>query len=162
MMARASVRTVVRDVVAEAAPDELVVLDGLSGLEDGQVTRTFRRRRAPREPLGFGGMEVSVLVTPVVWLVVNEAVRHATARAVDGAVERALPRVRAAVRRLLRRPPAPSPPVPPLSAGQLAEVHRQVLDRAGEAGVEETEAAALADAVVSRLARADEGGQDEG
>jgi hypothetical protein len=161
-MAGASVRTAVRDVVAEAAPDELVVLDGLTGLDDDQVTRTFQRRSAPREPLGFGGMEVSVLVTPVVWLVVSEAVRHATSRAVDGAVEGALPRVRAAVRRLLRKPPAPSPPVPPLSADQLAQVHRQVLDRAGQAGVEHSEAAALADAVVSRLARAGEERREEG
>lgn len=40
----AKVRDVVRDVVAEVAPDEVLLLDQLAPLDEGRVTRLFERR----------------------------------------------------------------------------------------------------------------------
>ncbi|MFR0357587.1 hypothetical protein [Streptomyces sediminimaris] len=152
-MAGATVREVVRDVVAETAPGELVILDGLDTADEASVTRLLSRRRGPHEPLGFGGLEVSALVTPVVWLAVSEAVKHAATLTVDGVAQGVRPRLRAALRRLLRRPEPPSV-LPVLTPDQLDAVHRQVVEGARAAGIAEERSTALADSVVSRLARA--------
>ncbi|WP_157419868.1 hypothetical protein [Actinomadura kijaniata] len=81
----ATVREVVGDVVAEAAPEEQPLLRGLYGLDDAGVRRALRRRTARRRPVGFGVTEAVVLVTPMVWMVVEGAVGHAAGEAVGRA-----------------------------------------------------------------------------
>jgi len=144
-----TVRAVVRDVVTEAAPHEIPLLDGLAPLDDERVTMLLARRRGRREPLGFGASEVVALVTPVVWLVVDEAARRVTGAALTGTATRA----KSVARRLLRRPPKPPQTVPPLTSAQLEAVHRSMLEYAARAGIEPSRAELLADTVVSRLAR---------
>lgn len=144
----ATVREVVRDVVAATAPHEVPLLDGLDAFDEDRVAALLARRKGGRDPLGFGVTEVAALVTPVVWLAVSEAVKRGTGAAVDGFAVR----IRAALRRLFRRPASPRH-VPPLSPEQLDVVHRRVRERAGAAGIESSAAESLADAVVSRLAR---------
>ncbi|QDQ09697.1 hypothetical protein [Streptomyces spectabilis] len=142
-----SVRAVVRDVLAEQAPREAKLLDGMASLSDRQITRVFRRSRARRDPLGFGAAEVLALVAPVVWLVVNEVAQRSAATAVDGAS-----RWGGAWLRRVRRLPDPPTEVPALSCGQLGAVHGKVVERAQASGMEAEAAQALADAVVARLA----------
>jgi hypothetical protein len=71
-----AVADVVRDIVAEEAPAELPVADGLRRLSDGRAVRRLARRRRRRETLGFGLGEVVPLVTPVLWIALDEAVRR--------------------------------------------------------------------------------------
>ncbi|MFD7663852.1 hypothetical protein [Streptomyces sp. NPDC059788] len=143
------VRDVVREVVAERAAHELPLVDSLRRLDDDRVVRTLTRRKQHREPLGFGYAELAALVTPVVWLVLDQAAR----RGVDAAVESVTARGRAGVRRLLRRPPAaPDRVLPGLGPAELALVRTHILERAAERGIGRREAEALADSVVARIA----------
>ncbi|MFI8192404.1 hypothetical protein ACIF8T_27080 [Streptomyces sp. NPDC085946] len=149
-----SVRHVVREVVAERAAHELPLLDALWPMDDERAVRILAGRGERREPLGFGLVEVTGLVTAVLWLVLDQAARRAADSAVDGLVERG----RGGLRRLLRRGPAEPPRVlPELDRAELAAVRTQILERAAERGIDAAEARALADAVVARLATADSG-----
>lgn len=141
------VREVVRDILAEQAPQEARLLDGMAPLSDRQITRVFRRSRSRRDPLGFGAAEVVALIAPVVWVVVNEVAQRSAAAAVDGASRWGS----AWLRRVRRLPDLPAE-VPALSSGQLGDVRRRVLERAQASGMEAGAAEALADAVVARLA----------
>ncbi|NLU65948.1 hypothetical protein [Streptomyces sp. HNM0574] len=154
-----SVRDVVRAVVTDTAAEELPLVDALSVYDDATVVRRLGRRKPRRDPLGFGLGEIAVLVTPVVWLVLDQAARQFT----DLAVQTGLARVRALFDRLRRRP---SPPVlvPALTREQLAEVHRRVRESAQQKGLDAERAASVADSVIARLALEprDDGGDAEG
>lgn len=143
------VRDVVRDVVAEVAPEEQPLVAGLLRFDDATVVRRLSGRGRRHEPLGFGLGEVAALVTPVVWLAVNQTAQRVVGAALDGAAGRA----RGALRRLSRRPPE-TVTVPPLSREQLAMVRQLVLEVAAELHLDEERARAVADAVVARLALA--------
>ncbi|WP_232246673.1 hypothetical protein [Kitasatospora mediocidica] len=139
----------VRDVVAETAPTELVLVDGLTRFDDATAVRRLRPQGGRREPLGFGLGEIVTLVTPVVWLALDETAKKLAESAVDAGVKGG----RAVFRRVLRRPAAPAV-IPPLTPGQLAEVRARVLETASHRGVAAERAEAIADAVVARLALA--------
>ena len=145
------VRDLVRDVVAERAVHELPLVDGLRKFDDDRVIRILTQRARNREPLGFGYAEVAALVTPMVWLVLDQAAR----RAADVATESVMARGRAWVRRLLRRTPAaPDRVLIELAPAELALVRTHILERAAERGIERRDAEALADSVVARIATA--------
>jgi hypothetical protein len=151
---RIAVDFIVWDVIAEAAPAELPVVDGLRKLGPDTVRRRLRRRRPSRDPVGFGLDDVVPLMTPVAWIAVDELVR----RIVDGTSSSLAARIgralRAVVRRVTRRPQAEATAeavVPPLSPAQLAEVRRRVLELAPRYHLTSTDADALADRVVARL-----------
>ncbi|MFI1198749.1 hypothetical protein ACH4VR_04630 [Streptomyces sp. NPDC020883] len=147
----------VRDVVAAVAAEELPVVDALAGFDDATVLQRLRRRRRRREPLGFGLDEVAVLVTPVVWLGVDQAAKRIADSAVDGASKGA----KAVLRKVSRRPTSPVV-VPPLTPAQLGEVRRAMLEMAVQRGLAQEQAVAVADAVVARLAVPDDDPQDPG
>ncbi len=151
------VRDVVRAVVTKVAPEELPVVAGLAEFDDATVVRRLGRRRQAREPLGFGVGELVVVVTPVVWLVVDQAAKKIAGAAVDGTAKGA----RAVLRRLFRRRSAPVV-VPPLTREQLREVRQQVLEATWERGLSDKRATAVADAVVARLALGESGSAAEG
>ncbi|MFF3492867.1 hypothetical protein ACFYWS_16080 [Streptomyces sp. NPDC002795] len=144
----ARVRDVVRDVVAEVAPDEVLLLDQLARLDDARVTRLFERRVRDTEPhtgpLECGPVDVTAPVTPVVWLALDEAARRTTCRTADR--RKLLPH------HLFRRTPRPPPAIRPLTSAQLDAVRHLVRDHARSARLGEDAATALADAVTSRLA----------
>ncbi|MEN2423877.1 hypothetical protein AABB02_37945 [Streptomyces rimosus] len=147
------VRDLVREVVAEHAAHELPLVDSLRRLDDDRVIRTLTGRGRRREPLGFGYAELTALVTPVVWLVLDQAAR----RTVDAAMESVTARGRAGMRRLFRRtrtPAAPDRVLAGLDPAELALVRRHILERAAERGIDPREAEALADGVVARIATA--------
>ncbi|MEV6081776.1 hypothetical protein AB0L80_42925 [Streptomyces sp. NPDC052069] len=147
------VRNLVREVIADQAPDELTLLDGLFEVDDDTVVRRLTGHGNRREPLGFGMGEIAVLITPVVWLALDQAARRLVDISVTGTSDR--------LRQLFRRG---RPPVamPPLTREQLNEVRRLVLEIAGQRGLPAERATAIADAVVTRLALADPAPPDGG
>jgi hypothetical protein len=142
-----AVRAVVRDVVAEVASEELPLVEGLDRFDDAVVLRRLNGRGRKREPLGFGLGEVVALVTPVVWLVVDEVAKRVSGSAVDGAARG----TKALLRKMFRRRTRPSK-IPPLTPEQLGEVRRRVLEVAQQRGLDEQRRVAIADALVARLA----------
>ncbi|MFH9352849.1 hypothetical protein [Kitasatospora sp. NPDC017646] len=147
----ARVRDVVRDVVAEAAAEELPLVVWLTRFDDASAVRRLAGR-IRSEPLGFGLGEVAALVTPVVWLALDQVGQRIAGAAVDGAAKG----VRAGLRKVFRKGAAPVT-IPPLTREQLVEVRQSVLDSAAQRGMAEQRASAIADAVVARLALADTG-----
>ncbi|WP_441249099.1 hypothetical protein [Kitasatospora sp. McL0602] len=145
----ARVRDLVRDIVAELAPDETPLVDGLFRFDDATVVRRLGGKGARREPLGFGMGEIAVLVSPVLWLALDEAAK----RIAGIGVELAEKGVKAALRKVLRRP-VPPVTIPPLTREQLGEVQQLVLETAQRRGLSAERAQELADAVVAKLALA--------
>ncbi|GAA2793533.1 hypothetical protein [Saccharopolyspora taberi] len=142
------VRDVVRDVVEQVADEELPVVDGLSRFDDDTVVRRLGRRDRQRDPLGFGLGELAVMVTPVVWLVLDQVVKQVTETAVDSAATG----TKNALRKLFGRKRGAAPEVPELTPEQLGEVRQRVLDAALHRGLPQEQAEEVADAVVARLA----------
>ncbi|WP_157105960.1 hypothetical protein [Nocardia sienata] len=140
---------VVRDVIAQVAPEELPMVDRLRPLGDRAAVRILSRRKRSRDLLGFGIDEIVVLASPVVWIVVSEAVARFTDSAITGGGRAA----RSGLRRLLRRGPVEQE-IPPLDGDQIAEIRAQVLDSALRSGMDADRAAIVADAVAGRLALA--------
>ena len=138
---------VVRDVVAQVAPEELPVVVGLSRFGDQSVSRRLAKRAKHTERLGFGLDEAVVLVTPVAWTALQEVVKRMAGSAADTLVGR----LKAAARRVLRQKTHPQP-LPRFGTLELAEVRRRVLEAAASSGVAEKRATLLADSVVGRLA----------
>lgn len=149
------VRDVVRAVVAEFAPEELPVVDGLAGFDDSAVVRRLSRK-SRGEPLGFGLAEVAVVVTPVAWLVLDQV-----AQQVGNDLGARLVRWAAVLIRRLGRRNSPPATIPPLSAAQLADVRRAVQEKAVQRGLSEKRAVVIADAVVAELATGSLGRQEK-
>ncbi|WP_194894347.1 hypothetical protein [Catenulispora pinisilvae] len=141
-----TVYEVVRDVVAQAAPEEAVLVVALGRLDQRQVARLLRGRHRD-ERVGFGLEGVLAVVTPVVWIVVDEASRTAASAATRGLGAK----LRVLMRRFLRRRPRLPAEVPALSAEQLDAVHSRILDAAHAAGLKDATAVRLADHVLARL-----------
>jgi hypothetical protein len=141
-----AVRDVVRAVIAEVAPGELPVVDGLRQFDDDTVMARLTNPRRGREPLGFGLEEMVCLATPVIWVALDETVRRIVGRTIDEAPTRWGRRFR----RVFRRRTAPVE-LPPLDADQVAEVRRRILELSAQAGMEAERAAALADRVAVDL-----------
>jgi len=157
-----AVRDVVRAVIADVAPEELPVVDGLRRFDDETVMARLTSRRRGREPLGFGLEEMVYLATPVVWVALDECVR----RMVGRTMSKAPSRLRRWLRRIFRRPPGQQV-VPELSAEQVAEVRRRVLELSAQAGLGAERAEALANRLAVELllpanALAPSGGDDGG
>ncbi|MFJ8754520.1 hypothetical protein ACIREO_35175 [Streptomyces sp. NPDC102441] len=150
------VRDLVREVVADLAPEELLLVQGLFELDDATAVRRLAGWGRRREPLGFGMTEIAVLITPVVWLTLDQAARHATDILVDSTTQRST----TLLRRLFRRSQEPAV-VPPLTRDQLAEIRRTVMAAADQCGLSAERATQIADAVVSRLVLAEPDAPDE-
>jgi hypothetical protein len=153
-----AVRDVLWPVVAEVAPEEVPLLDGIKGLDDRQVTKILTRRARKREPLGFGLESIVPVIVPALWLVLTELAEQTA----DAAIGNVFTRLRRRWTRLLRRRgKRVSAEIPPLTGTQILVVRQQVLDRCREAGIEETRAIAVAEGVAFRLA-VDEVDADDG
>lgn len=139
------VRDVVRVIVNELAPHELILLDGLLLVDDDTALRRLASGQ-DRDPLGFGLGEAAALVTPVVWMALDEAARQIVSAGVATAGRRS----RLWLRRIGRRPAAPRV-LPPLEPAQLEAVRLRVVELAAESGLERGAAEALAERVVARL-----------
>jgi hypothetical protein len=149
-----SVGDIVRDVIADAAPAELPVVDGLRQLDPDTARKRLRRRRQSRDPVGFGLDVVVPLMTPVAWIAIDELVRRIVDDASGSLAGRTGKALRAVGRRVTHRSQAEvtaTATVSPLSPAQLEEVRRRVLELAPKYYLASMDAEALADRVVARL-----------
>ncbi|WP_446038542.1 hypothetical protein [Streptomyces sp. SID1121] len=146
----------VRDVVAERAAHELPLVDGLRELNDERVVQVLSGGGRRREALGFGYAEAATMITPVVWLVLDQVARRGVDAVTDAVTDSAVRRSRRGLRRLLRRGSADEPrTLTELDRAQLAAVRARVVERATAQGISGEQAEALADSVVARLATGD-------
>jgi hypothetical protein len=142
------ISAIVRDVVCQVAPAELPIVDGLAALDHPQVVRRVRQRPRKREQLGFGLGEVAVLVTPILWLVLDQAAQQVAGSAVKGTGNG----LKALTRKLLRRSSG-AVALPALNQPQLDLLWQEVVTAARQKGLPDEQARELADALVSRVAR---------
>jgi hypothetical protein len=143
-------RDVVAGVVEEVAPEERPLLDALSGFDDATALRRLTARDGRDQPLAFGVEVATALVTPVVWIAVDETIR----RIIDSTADR-IGKPKHGRARLFGRRRAVGPVViPPLTTDQLRQVEQGVLDAACDAGFSRKRSERIADAVVRRLALA--------
>jgi hypothetical protein len=99
-MAGSRIRDVVPEVVADRAPAETVIVDGLLELDDDAIVRRLEgRRRVSEDPLGYGAADVAVLVTPVLWLTLDKVREKLAEVAADGTARG----VGVVIRRVLHR-----------------------------------------------------------
>ena len=149
-----TVRGVVRAVVAQLEPGEVTALDGLLRHDDEQVRRWLGGRRRGGGTIGFGLHDVVLLLTPVVWMAVDEAMHEVVGKGVDkGAkgIGRVLRRVFRRRRAHVSTPPA----LPPLDEDQLSWVRAIVAQSARRRGVPQRRATEIADLVATQLERRD-------
>jgi hypothetical protein len=144
-----------RDIVAAVAPEELAVFEPVrEAFRFGPVGTALGRRKRD-EALGSGIDGTVTLVTPVVLLVITKVLDHLADKLGEQVADRGGGVVRRAWRRIFRRhrptqlPTSAAPPA--LTAGQLAEVREVAFDTARRAGLRETKARLLADALVGGL-----------
>ena len=149
-------RTVVRDVIAELAPDELPFIDGLDGLEDKEVARRFARGEKD-EALAFGATQLAEMLSPVVWITLDEAARRFGEKSADVTARG----IRGVIRKVLHRHAEPVR-VPLLSSEQLAWVRESIVQSSKERRISEKRADEIANAVVARLALPPERKPDPG
>jgi hypothetical protein len=149
-----TVRGVVRAVVAELEPGEVTALDRLLRHEDGQVRRWLGGRRRGGGTVGFGLDDVVLVLTPVVWMAVDEAMREVVGKGVDEGAKGLGALLRRVLRR--RRAKAGAPPaLPSLDDDQLARVRAIVAQSAKRRGVSERRSTEIAELVVTQLERGD-------
>ena len=129
-------------IVGELAPEELPLFDPTWNALGRHPDRRSRRRE---EPLGFGLPEAGETLMTAVASGVALAVVQDLGKDFGSRWARLLVRV--------RRRPAPTlpDPLPPLPAARLKQIREIAHSKAVELGLSETEAQALADAVVSEL-----------
>jgi hypothetical protein len=147
---------IARDMVAAAAPEELVMFDSARGaFRIGPAGTVARPQRKRGEALGSGIGGTVTLVTPVVLLVVTRVLDHLADQLGDRIADQGAGAVRKMAHRLLRRrqpvrlPVSPAGPV--LTAEQLTRVREVAFDTARRGGLREAKAELLADALVGGL-----------
>ncbi|GAB3234448.1 hypothetical protein GCM10027447_31560 [Glycomyces halotolerans] len=141
---RWAVRSIVRDVVAATAPEELPILEELERYDDETALRRLQRR-SRREPLGFGLGEVIALVTPVVWLVLQKFAE----KLAEEAAEEAADRGRAWWRKLFKRGRRITLPQP--TAEEIALARAAVVEAFADSGRGDDEVQAIAGVVEAAL-----------
>jgi glycosyltransferase involved in cell wall biosynthesis len=136
-------------VVDQAAPEELLVFDETADeyFRDPDAVLDPKRRD---EAVGFG-LDLA-LVTPFVLAVATPVVQFLLEAASEAVRNEAKGAIATAVRRLLRRGDAPAGTPAALSRDQLRSVRDLAYAKARAVGVEEPQAAVIADAVVGSLA----------
>lgn len=142
-----SIRDIIREVVAEVAPDELPIVDGLAMIDHAHAVRQMRKRPRKQEHLGFGLGEVAVLVTPILWLALNEAAKQI----VGDTVKMTGNRLKAATIRIFGKAAGPAT-LPAMNEKQREALRQEVITSALEKGLPRERAYELADALISRIA----------
>ena len=141
-----AVRDIVHSVIDSQAGRELPYFTRLARTGDSWVLWRLRHRRGRDEPLGFGLGEMATLITPVVWISLNESARKFGSAAGDGMFAG----LRALVRRLLRRKPRLAT-VPPLTDEQRERVRDAVRQELLNRKFREQRAVDIANAVFHEL-----------
>lgn len=142
-------RELATDVTMTLAPEESAILAAYDGYDDAEVLRLLTTAPRKDQRLGFGLDAAEALVSAVVWIGVDEAVRRITDAVADRAGH-ARPRWWPFRRR--RGQAVRTVEVPALTGEQLRIVEGCVLDAARAAGLKQERASRVADGVVKRLA----------
>jgi hypothetical protein len=140
-------RELVAEMVKEFAPEEQPLIDALQEFDDETALQRLTASAQRDGRLGFGLETATALMSPIVWIAVDQAVR----RIVDSASDHAGKSNR--LRRLLpgrRRGPAVVT-VPPLTTEQLVTVKQSVTQAALRAGLDPERSENIANGVVRRL-----------
>jgi hypothetical protein len=143
-----AVRDVVRAVVASEASYELSYLARFARFDDSWALWRLRRVRPRDEPLGFGIDGITALVTPVIWITVNEVARAFGTTAGDGMFTA----LSALLRRLLRRKPKAAT-IPPLTQPQQDKVAEMVQQELLKAKLSPHKAKVIANAIFRELSK---------
>lgn len=141
-----AIRDIVRSVISSQASEEIRYFSGLARTDDSWVLWRLRHRRGHDEPLAFGLDEMTTLVTPVVWITLNEAAREFGSAAGDGLFAG----VRALLRRLLRRKPKGAT-VPPMTEEQRERIRDAVQRELNIRNIGKQRAIDIANAVFHEL-----------
>lgn len=146
------VRHVVRNVIAEHAPEELVLLDAAEQLPPAARNKQLAPGHSTREALGFGLEVATALVVPILWLVLTELARQTAQTVAESTTEgvRGWWRGRRSRKGGLGATEEPAI-VPPLSTEQISLVRGKVLDQCTGAGIDPARATAIANAVFHEL-----------
>ncbi len=140
------IRDIVRSVLVSQADGELPYFTRRARIGDSWVLWRLRHRRGRDEPLGFGLSEMETLITPVVWITLNEAAREFGTAASGGMFAG----VRSLFRRLLRRKPRLAT-VPPLTEEQREQIRDAVRQELLNRKFGKQRAADIANAVFHEL-----------
>lgn len=143
-----AVRDVVRAVVASEASYELPYLTRFTPFDDSWALWCLRRARPRDEPLGFGIDDVTALVTPVIWITVNEVAREVGTTAGDGMFTV----LSALLRRLFRRKPKAAT-IPPLTQQQQDKVAEMVQEQLLKSKLSPRKAEAITNAIFRELSK---------
>ncbi|MHA6629226.1 hypothetical protein ACU61A_27650 [Pseudonocardia sichuanensis] len=126
------------------------MVDGLSEMGDRAAVELLSKAGPRDERLGFGWTDVAVLVTPVLYIALDQAVRKLVDDSIDGARRGVLRRLRSTVQRR-----TDGPGLPQLSDAQIAEIRDQVTVLAVERGVPGDKVERVREAVVEVLSGRD-------
>jgi hypothetical protein len=137
-------------VVERAAPEEIPMVDGLGEMGDKAAVELLSKAGPRDERLGFGWTDVAILVTPVLYIALDQAVRKLVDDSIDGARRGVLRRLRSTMQRRTE-----GRGVPPLSDEQIAEIRDRVTVLAVERGVPGDKVERVRDAVVEVLSSGD-------
>ena len=143
-----AVRDIVRAVVTSEASHERLYLARFARFDDSWALWRLRRARPRDEPLGFGIDGITALVTPVIWITVNEVAREFGTTAGDGMFTA----LSALLRRLLRRKPKAAT-IPPLTQPQQDKVAEMVQAELLKAKLSPHRAEAIANAIFRELSK---------
>lgn len=141
-------RELIAELVAEFAPEEQALIDALQEFDDPTALARLRASAQRDGRLGFGLDTATALISPIVWIAVDETVRRIVDSTSDHARDSRL------LKRLLpgrRREPAVVV-IPPLTPDQLRLVEQSVTEAAQHAGLGPKRTEEIANGVVSRLA----------
>ena len=129
-------------MVDRAAPEEREFVDGLNQLGLEAAIERLTKSPARDEQLGFGVESVAVLISPVLYIVLDQALRKIVDDTIDGAR-----------RRWGRRRRKSANVVPQLSTAQIADIRSHVVDLARQHGVPADKTERVGEAVVAVLAK---------
>lgn len=150
--------------IAQAAPEELPLFPALSQIYGENPENITRPESGKDQTLGFGLEVVAPILTPVVMMIVTEALTRSSKKVVDSAVDAFLARFRDALRKVFRLPPHPQD-VPDFTPEQLVQVREAVIELAhdcNQPALSEEQAKLLAAVVVEKLATARASAQPPG
>ncbi len=144
------VTEIARDLVAQAAPQELFLFQETSEAYFKNPGKMLKGLSGKDEPLGFGLVEIgsAILMSPIVLAVVDEATKALAEEVTEAGFVKKL------IRKLFHRSEERKNAPPQLTQEQMEQVRKQAFDSARQFNLPESQAALLADALIGRLALA--------
>jgi hypothetical protein len=145
----ALISAIARDVVEQAAQQELPIYQAASAAFFSDPKRALRHSRSKDSALGFGLDPLAVVLTPAILSVlcgVFEFLAEIAKKAIEAGLEREMTDV---LKSMFKKSAASEPSV--LTPKQIETVHQRVLLAAKKLKLPDGKAEALADAVLAQL-----------